>query len=159
MSRLNAFSPVEYEVLTHLAIERESISLAELARDLMPRVRHDMVVDAIETLRRRSLVERGELEATFTLQSIVLEYVTDRIVAAVSEEIRGAPPVVLLDHPLMKAQAKEYVRQAQERLIGAPIVQQLSNTDDRTAAGTQMLRYLTDGVVAPRRSRGTGQPT
>jgi WD40 repeat protein len=148
-------SPLEYEVLMRLAIERESISLAELAR-MLPRVRHGMVVGAIETLRRRSLVERGELEASFTLQSIVLEYMTDRIVESVSEEIRGATPDVLLGHPLIKAQAKEYVRQTQERLIGVPIVQQLSYAEERTAPGAPMLALLEGWRGRPTMEQGYG---
>ena len=84
-------SPVEHEVLTRLAVAREPINLAELRGDGAAR-RPRAVVEAIEALRRRSLVERGERGATFTLQSMVLEYVTDRLVETVADEIgRGQP--------------------------------------------------------------------
>jgi WD40 repeat protein/transcriptional regulator with XRE-family HTH domain len=149
-------SPVEYEVLTRFAIEREPISLAELARDLAPSVRNTRIVEAIETLRRRSLVERGEREASFTLQSMVLEYVTDRIVETVAEEIRGGPPFVLIEHPLIKAQAKEYVRQTQERLIGAPILQGLTPQRDQTALDEPMLALLGGWRDRPTAEQGYG---
>jgi WD40 repeat protein/transcriptional regulator with XRE-family HTH domain len=154
--QIERLSPVEYECLTRLAIEREPISLAELARELIPSVRHTLVVEAIETLRRRSLVERGERAASFTLQSMVLEYVTNRIVDTVAEEIRGSPPVVLVEHPVIKAQAKEYVRQTQERLIGAPIVQRLSHKPDETLLDVPMLTLLGGWRGRPAAEQGYG---
>lgn len=124
----------EWDVLMRLAVEREPITLAELTRDLLQTTSRSAVVDAIETLRRRSLVERGE-RATFTLQSIVLEYMTDRLVESVSDEIDSAEPVVLVEQPLIKERAKDYVRQTQERLIGMPILQRV--TAEHGISGTE----------------------
>src|SRR5207302_7947829 len=86
-----------------------------------------LTLEAVESLRRRSLVERAQTAgaAAFTLQSVVLEYVTDRLVEEVSEEIAHGRPVQLVDQPLIKAQTKGYVRDRQERLIGEPVLQQL----------------------------------
>ncbi len=136
-------SPLEQDILTRLAVEREPISLAELARDMEPRIGGGAVVDTVEALRRRSLVERGERGSTFTLQSMVLEYVTDRLVETVADEIGRSQPVVLVEQPLIKAQAKDYVRQMQERLIGAPILQRLNRHIG--AAIEQQLLALLDG--------------
>jgi hypothetical protein len=61
---------VEQDVLTWLAVERETASLAELTTDMGTSVGLAAVLDAVETLRRRSLVERVEPGATFTLQSV-----------------------------------------------------------------------------------------
>jgi transcriptional regulator with XRE-family HTH domain len=135
-------SPVEFDILTLLAVEREPISLAELAMDMAPTVGRSTLVEAIETLRRRSLVERGERGATFTLQSMVLEYVTDRLVETVAEEIERGQPVVLVEEPLIKAQAKDYVRQTQERLIGAPILQRLKTHHGERGADQCLLALL-----------------
>ena len=55
--------------------------------------------------------------AAFTLQSVVLEDVTDRLVDEVGDEIARGQPLQLVERPLMKAQAKDYVRQTQERLM------------------------------------------
>src|SRR5262245_13447273 len=117
--------------MARLAVEREPISLAELANDMAPRGNRSTVVEAIETLRRRSLLERSERGAThapqpprgsaFTLQSMVLEYMTDRLVETVADEIGRGEASAIVEQPLIKAQAKDYVRQAQERLIGGPL--------------------------------------
>src|SRR6185503_10636994 len=42
-----------------------------------------------------------------------------------ADEIERRLPVLLIEQPLIQAQAKEYVRQTQERLIGTSIVRQL----------------------------------
>jgi WD40 repeat protein/transcriptional regulator with XRE-family HTH domain len=135
--QVERLSPVEYGVLSRFAVEREPISLAELSEDMPPHVSRGAVIEAVETLRQRSLVERGDRGATFTLQSMVLEYVTDRLVQTIADEIERRQAAVLVEQPLMKAQAKDFVRQTQERLIGVSILQQL--TPQYGQAGTEVL--------------------
>ena len=93
--------------------------VAQLVGALGPRAGRAAVLEALEALRRRSLVERAETPgpAAFTLQSVVLEYVTDRLVDEVSDEVTRGRPVLLVDQPLVRAQAKDYVRQTQEHLL------------------------------------------
>jgi hypothetical protein len=106
-------------------------------------------------LRRRSLVERTEAPwAAFTLQSVVLEYVTDLLVEDVSQEIASGEPVVLVEQPLIKAQAKDYVRESQERLIGASILQQLSARQGKDGAAQRPLRLLQHWRVPPPAEQG-----
>jgi transcriptional regulator with XRE-family HTH domain len=136
-------SPIERDILTRMAVEREPIKLAELSADAAPGVGRSTVIEAIEMLRRRSLVERAEGGATFTLQSMVLEYVTDRLVETAADEIRRGEPVLLVEQPLIKAQAKNYVRQTQERLIGGPILQRL-NAEHAEAGAEPRLQALLD---------------
>jgi hypothetical protein len=69
----------EQEILRLLAVEREPVSISDLLAGLMRRAGGGAVVEAIEALRRRSLVERVEVtgsSAVFTLQPVVLEFVT-----------------------------------------------------------------------------------
>ena len=72
-----------------LAVEREPVRLAALLDALGPSAGRAVVLEAVEALRRRSLVERAVTvgPAVFTLQSVVLEYVTDRLVENVADEI------------------------------------------------------------------------
>jgi hypothetical protein len=139
-------SALEQHVLRLLAVEREPLSIGTLVAELGPAVGSGAVLEAVEALRRRSLVERTEAGAStgFTLQSVVLEFVTNRIVDTVIEEIEREQPVLIVQQPLIRALAKDYVRQTQERLIGSPIVQRLQTRYD--LAGTeQHLRSLLDG--------------
>ena len=62
---------------------------------------------------------------TFTLQPVVLEYVTTRLVAAIGEEILAGEPALLVSQALSRRQAKDYVRRSQERLIAQPLLERL----------------------------------
>jgi WD40 repeat protein len=120
-------SAPERQVLRALAVEREPLRPTALVAALGPGVGRAATLAAVEGLRRRSLVERAEAAgaAAFTLQSVVLEYVTDRLIEDVAAEIQRGRPTLLVEQPLIQAQAREYVRRSQERLIGEPILELL----------------------------------
>jgi WD40 repeat protein len=139
--QVERLSAIEQHLMTRLAIEREPVGLAQLAADMAPHAGRSVVIEAVENLRRRSLVERGEQGATFTLQSMVLEHATDRLVETIADEITRGEPALLVEQPLIKAQAKDYVRQTQERLIGAPIIQRLNGA----AQADSLLLALLEG--------------
>src|SRR5713226_666922 len=69
-------SAVEQTVLLWLAILREPVSLEELLATLGAPLPRSQVLEAVDGLRRRSLIERGQLQGSFTLHSVVLEYAT-----------------------------------------------------------------------------------
>jgi WD40 repeat protein/transcriptional regulator with XRE-family HTH domain len=135
-------SSIERDVLTRMAVEREPVSLVELSSAMRPSVGRGSLVEAIENLRRRSLVDRGDRAASFTLQSMVLEYMTDRLVETVVDEIEDGRATVLCEQPLIRAQATDYVRQTQERLIGTPILTQLSARHGKDGAAQRLLHLL-----------------
>src|SRR5712691_219242 len=151
-------SPLEQTMLRVLAVEREPVTLGQLIAELGSSVDRGAVLDAVEALRRRSLVERAETAnaAAFTLQSVVLEYVTDRLAEDVSEEIVRAQPVQLVNQPLIKAQAKEYVRRSQERLIGFPILRNLEAESGHNRADLLLLRLLDGWRDQPPAEQGYG---
>jgi|HigsolmetaAR201D_1030396.scaffolds.fasta_scaffold04943_2 WD40 repeat protein/DNA-binding SARP family transcriptional activator len=115
--------PLEQEILLWLAIEREPITIEQLHRNLLQLVMQRTLLEAIHSLQRRSLLEK--IGDGFTLQNVVLEYVTDRFVAQIVEELMGETLHRFNSHPLIKAQAHEDVRQSQVRMILEPIAQQL----------------------------------
>jgi WD40 repeat protein/transcriptional regulator with XRE-family HTH domain len=122
-------SPFERDVLRMLAVEREPVSIAELMANLGTRAGRGPLLESIAALRSRSLVERAETHGTaaFTLQSVVLEYMTDQLVEAIADEIASGQTLLLVELPLIKALAKDYVRQTQERLIAQPILKRLES--------------------------------
>jgi WD40 repeat protein/transcriptional regulator with XRE-family HTH domain len=115
-------SATEQSVLLWLAILREQVNLQELLAMLGVPLRLAQVLEAVESLRRRSLIEPGQFQGSFTLQSVVMEYVTARLIAEVISEIKQGRCLRLVEHGLELATAKEYVRQTQLRLIVAPIL-------------------------------------
>jgi WD40 repeat protein/transcriptional regulator with XRE-family HTH domain len=124
-------SATEQALLFWLAIVREPLGVDELQAMLVPPVARVQVREALAALRRRSLVERGkagaadDTQTTYTLQSVVLEYVTEALVERISDQVQRSAWEDLISYALEQAGAKEYVRQAQERLIVTPVLVRL----------------------------------
>jgi WD40 repeat protein/transcriptional regulator with XRE-family HTH domain len=120
-------SSLEQTVLYWLAIVREPITLDELQAELVAPLPRFQVLEALDGLRRRSLIERGQRQGSFTLQSVVQEYVTSVLIEEATCEIRQGQRDCLIQYGLEQAYAREYVRQTQERLLLAPIIANLQN--------------------------------
>src|SRR5207302_4597849 len=116
-------SALEQTLLYWLAIAREPLTLQELHTLLVVRLAPVQVLEAVDGLRRRSLIERGQRLGSFTLQAVVLEYVSAHLVAQASEEIEQGRLSHLIQYRLCEAQ--DYVRQTQERLLVAPLLARL----------------------------------
>ncbi len=125
--QFSRLSTQEQTVLRWLAIIREPASIAELQEHLVTSLPHVKLLETIDSLRRRSLIERGELPATFTLQSVVLEYVTTVLIAEATSEIEQRTLDRLIHYSFAQGHAKEYVRQTQEQLLLKPVLANLQN--------------------------------
>ncbi len=129
--QFNRLSDVEKELMYWLAINREPVSMPELREDIVSPVSQLQLPGALQSLLRRCLIEKATpklLEksvALFTLQSVVMEYVTEQIIEQVCQGIITANIVLFRSHALIKAQAKDYLRDTQTRLILKPIIEQL----------------------------------
>ena len=129
-------SPLEKTIMYWLAINREWTSIAELSEDIVPAVSRGNLLEALESLIWRSLLERQA--GSYTQQPVVMEYVTERLIEQVTREIAVAssplppcPPAPLplfCSHALIKTNVKDYVRESQIRLILEPIANQLRTT-------------------------------
>jgi len=136
-------SALEQDLMYWLAIERDPVSLEELSTYLINSSFKGELLEALKSLRRRSLVERGERGAVFMLQPVVLEYVTRRLVESVSEEMNNGSFVLLAKYALMRGQAKEYIRNSQLRLIIQPVLERLLARFGSYQAFEQHLLFLT----------------
>ena len=121
--QFNRLSALEQDILLWLAISREPLSLPDLTSALVGPVRQRTLIEALHALQRRSLLERNQ--AGFTLQNVVTEYLTDKLIEQVSQEVESGAIRWLNSHALLQAQAKTYVRLSQTRLILHPLAEQL----------------------------------
>lgn len=126
-------SALERSLLTWLALAREPLTLARLMAVLAEEASRAVVLATLQALWRRNLIEQGEANLTFTLQPVVLEYLTERIIEQAANEIAQgkAEPgglEILRRHALVQATAKEYVRRSQERLIATPVLVRLAES-------------------------------
>ncbi|MFS0518386.1 NB-ARC domain-containing protein [Nostoc sp. UIC 10607] len=113
-------SNLEKDAIYWLAINREPISLSKIREDIVSQIPPQKLLESLESLVRRSLIEKSA--GLFTLQPVVMEYVTQRLIDQVCEEIATENIDLFRCHALMKATAKDYVRDIQIRLIVQPVI-------------------------------------
>lgn len=111
---------IEKEIMYWLAIAREPISLSELQSDFVLPISNIKLLEALESLSRRSLIEKSN--SKFTQQPVVMEYLTSNLIEIVCEEIATQELHIFRDHALIKATAKDYIRENQIRLILQPVI-------------------------------------
>ncbi len=127
---------LERQVMYWLAIEREPVTAAQLQADLLPSVTPVQLRYALESLDGRSLIAKNQQNlapdaqmkvdgVSYTQQPVVMEYVTSHLIAQVCQEIEQVQIDCLRSHALVKAQAKDYVKDVQMRLILQPTLAQL----------------------------------
>ncbi len=130
-------------VLFWLAIVREPVDVSSLLERFVTPVPRLSLLEALEDLRRRSLVEHGQQRSLFTLQSVVMEFVTDKLVQQAADEVQRKEPDALLSYALSLVSTKEYIRQTQERLLLAPVLFHLGASQPRKGiVEQQLLRSL-----------------
>jgi WD40 repeat protein/transcriptional regulator with XRE-family HTH domain len=155
--QVGRLTPLERVLLTWLAITREWTSLDALLGFVIPQVVRGRAMEALEALRRRSLIELGTKGAIFTLQSVVLEYVTTELILEITDEIEQGRLKQLIEYALCQAGAKEYIRQTQERLILAPVLAGLQGTHQgRAQVDKRLLVLLTQLREQADHSQGYG---
>jgi hypothetical protein len=105
-------SAVEQEVMYGMAISREPVSLAELEENIITVASKRKLLEAINSLLIRSLIEKdGEY---FWVQPVVMEYVTQRLLEQGGSEIETQEIELLRSHTLVNTQAKNQVRELQK---------------------------------------------
>ena len=167
-------SALERDIMLWLAIEREAVSPQILRDNLVKSEAGGIFLEALRSLQRRSLLEQQA--AGLTLQNVVLEFLTDYLVENVCREIEGSPgrgageqrskgdefspllprslaPLHLNRYALIKAQAKEYVRASQSRLILKPVAERLL-----AALGQAGLEARLKAILEALRQAGPQQP-
>ena len=123
---------IEKQIMLWLAIQREWVPLSELQQDMVPPVSPRSLIEALESLQLRSLIEKtipmqhASQPIRFTQQPVVMEYVTNRLVEQMGEAILAGTVALFDSYALIKAQAKDHIRQTQIRLILKPIANDLT---------------------------------
>ncbi len=129
--QFNQLATTEQAVMYCLAIERNWFSLTDLHDRLIPTTTKHRLLSALESLGRKSLIERNQ--GKFTQQAMVMEYMTARTIdRMVGELTNWNPPAdrlselpLWLSYPLLAADSPKYIHAIQTRTILEPIASQL----------------------------------
>lgn len=184
-SRLSA---IEKTILYWLAINSQPVSIDQLLDNLLPKPHHKSILEALDSLRKRSLIETttvGDFNAfipnistqslsdkssavksdllgnkalnisyinlnldadkhhvivcAYTLQPVLTEYLIEKFTDSILAEILSLSVKNFLNHPLIKAQSSNNIRDIQSRLIVGPLVTQLIS---ELGSESEVIRHL-----------------
>lgn len=102
-------SYIEKQVMYWLALNQNFVSVRKLQKDILPRVSQRSILEAIELLQRRSLIERSS--SSFSQSPVLIEYIAERLI---EENMRSDNPHItslLANHPIFETQLKNYIRE------------------------------------------------
>ncbi|TFI51141.1 hypothetical protein BLD44_027820 [Mastigocladus laminosus UU774] len=126
-------SPLEKEIMYWLAINREPVTISDLHTELLTPVLTSQLIEAIESLERRCVLERAthsqseKGDTFFTLHPVLMEYITTQLIQHVISEIQTRKISIYKTHALFQAQTKDYIQDIQIQIILKPIINQLLN--------------------------------
>lgn len=137
-------SALEQAVMIWLAINREWTNLATLQRDMLPTVARSRLMDALESLSWRSLVDTKAGQAT--QPPVIMEYLIEQLVVTCIDELLTGQINYFNLFALQKTTARDYIRVSQRRLILSPIGEGLRARLGSTAAIQQQLQTVLDDI-------------
>jgi DNA-binding transcriptional regulator GbsR (MarR family) len=141
-------SELEKDVLYWLALKRRPASLSELREDMRLHDSASELIDALESLRWRSLIEQTVDKGTvmFVLEPVVMKYVNKKFVEEASKEVdevvknSSLSKLNLLSrHALVEDKASDTIRAVQIRLVLKPIKDRLGVTLRQVGKSTDLL--------------------
>jgi WD40 repeat protein len=162
---LDRLSEEETEVMYWLAIERAPVSRQSLSEDMLSPASRDHIASTLQSLQRRVPLERSKDQA-FALQPVLVEHLTSRLVDQVGNEftigradayfrvaerlidkvqaeIESGVPNFINKFFLLKATARDHIRESQRRLILAPVADRLvASLGNRTALVNHLFSLL-----------------
>jgi hypothetical protein len=152
-SHFARFSDREREILYWLVIHREPVSIATIKEDIVAISNQQKAADTMRSLQRKLPIEQTEEDRKlFSLQPVLVEYITEKLIEKVCQELATEDITELKifnSHSLLQAQAKDYIRESQSRMILEPVKQIFL---DHFRGQRNLEKYLTK-IIAELRDR------
>jgi WD40 repeat protein len=137
-------SNLQQQIMYWLAIARIGLMPTQLQPKLLPIVALPQVLEALVVLRDRSAIETTEIG--LTQQPVVMEYIIERLIGNIQQEIISGSLHLLRSHALIEAKAPDYIRETQIQIILQPLAQQLLQHFGRTEKLASHLRDILAGL-------------
>ena len=146
-------TPDEKTVMYWLALNREAVSIADLQADIFSPLAKKFLPETLDALERQIPLEKSANRVT--LQPVLIEYITEKAIARISQELESGKPQLFNSHALVKASAKDYVKDSQIRLILQPIIDrwndsglELQSLENRLSQLLENLNRQIPGYIA-----------
>jgi len=140
--QFSRLTELEQEIMYWLAIARVPQSMLQLSQNLVNKVPSRVFLRVIESLRGRSLIEITPQGCT--QQSMVMEYVTEKLIGKIHQEVISQKLDLLLNLPLIQAQSSDLIRQAPTCLILKSVLESLLIATKKKSNLEQLLYSLID---------------
>ncbi|MFB2917471.1 NB-ARC domain-containing protein [Aerosakkonema funiforme] len=150
--QFSRLSDAEKEIMYWLAINRELVSFSELREDIISSESKRELPNALTSLRQRALIETSA--SWFTLQPVVMEYVTDQLIEAIQEEIETLKLELFNNISIYKALSKDCIRDAQLRFILNPIKERLQEYIKGKSLEGHLIQLLSEMQKTPQLEPG-----
>jgi NB-ARC domain/Pentapeptide repeats (8 copies) len=135
-------TPLEQSILYWLAVNAQGATSNELLTDIVPPLSKARLLEAVEALSLRSLIERQTNR--YTLQPVVMEYVVEQFTERLVQELKTTELSLFLNHAILKATDEETTPSSQRRFMLQGIANQLNKQFGSLAAlEQQTLQILT----------------
>jgi WD40 repeat protein len=121
--QFNRLSVLGKSFLYWLTIKQEPVNESDLSTEIFPSISPGLLIETIQLLWHSSFLEKKS--KSFFLQPVVREYLHNKLIEQIIEEIESENLVLLNQYALLKAREKEYIKQAQIKLIVNPLLNQL----------------------------------
>jgi hypothetical protein len=110
-----------------LAVHREPVTIGTLARDIVPPAAKRELIQSLESLMHRSMAVSAS-GGRFSLQPVIMEFAVARLLRELVMQMTTGAVELLRIHALELATAKQYVRDAQVRILLDALACQLRET-------------------------------
>ena len=148
--QIDRLTPIEQDIMYWLAINREAVAWQTLKSDLLETVPLNQILQAVDSLERRSLIERHR--SSITQQTVIMDYFTGELIHQACHEISHQALNFLQRYALVKADVRDYVRQAQIRFVLEPVVHGLQASYGSVSAIAPLLgKLLNEARKQPRK--------
>lgn len=106
--QFSRLSSLEKLIMYWLSLNQDLGSIRKLQTDIIPRVPQRLVLEAIELLQKRSLIERQA--SRFRQIPVLTEYVSERLIEDNFKLMQEKPSSLLMSYSIFEAQMKNYIR-------------------------------------------------
>jgi len=101
-------SPLQQQIMYWIAINQEGATPAKLKAEILPKVSGRQLMEALEALAERSLIENrrspdNTAPTSLTLQPAIVEYVRERLLQTAEQEIIANKLNLLKTHVLIES--------------------------------------------------------
>jgi hypothetical protein len=106
--QFSRLSSLEKLIMYWLSLNQDLGSMRKLQTEIIPRVPQRLILEAIELLQRRSLIERQA--SRFRQIPVLIEYVAERFIEDNFRLMQEKPSSLVMSYSILEAQMKNYIR-------------------------------------------------